>query len=133
MAFCVLTWNKNLTGIWERFAVTNQPQVLNGRGILDLCEMMCGKAQHFLGTHCVPGSPVEMLSAWAARSLAVICIMVYTLALTGSMTHVQGKARAVGQADEGCIGALSKQLALASLICSRLRSDRDHALPLLLL
>lgn len=63
---------------------------------------MCGKAQHFLGTHCVPASPVEMLSTWAARSLAGFCILVYTPALTGSMTHVEVKERAVGWADEGC-------------------------------
>lgn len=78
---------------------------------------------------------MEMLSAWAARSLAGICILVYTLALTGSVTHVQGKERAVGQVDEGAdvlllagTGAWSKQLALATLICRRLRSDDDHAL-----
>lgn len=58
--------------------------------------MMCEKAQQTLG------SPMEMLSTWATRSLGGICILVYTPALTGSMTHVEGKEKAVEQADEGC-------------------------------
>lgn len=78
------------------------------------------KARCFLSSPCVFGSPVEMLRAWAARSLAGICILVYTLALTSD----QERERAVGWVDEGAdvlllagTGALSKELALASLIC----------------